>query len=106
MGVDSLEQSQDDPDIHSQNVQVASECAPKNRATDRAEAEHHNFYGGSIFSGQTEGCTVLMVEFVDHLVQTRSVQSAVRPVVPSVFKNEEYCYLIGHGQERRERNAR
>lgn len=45
------------------------------------------------------------MDLVDHLVQFRSVQRPVRPIVPRIFHDEEDGDLIGHGEDGRKRNG-
>lgn len=49
--VDGLEQAEHDPDVHSQDVQVARDGAPENRPADGAETEHHDLDGRGVFGG-------------------------------------------------------
>lgn len=46
-----------------------------------------------------------MVDLVDVLVERTPVQGAVRPVMPCVFDNKEEDNLVGHLEERGERDA-
>lgn len=39
VGINSLEQTQDNPDVHCQNVQFAGEGAPENGAANGSEAK-------------------------------------------------------------------
>lgn len=50
MRIDSLEKSEQDPDVHRKDVEVASECAPENWRANGAETENHDFDGRSVFS--------------------------------------------------------
>jgi len=43
VGIDSLEQAEDDPDVDCQDVQVLGEVAPKKRPPNGAKAKSHNF---------------------------------------------------------------
>jgi hypothetical protein len=47
--VDGLENTQDDPDVHGQDVQVFGDGAPENWRADGAEAENHYFDGRCVF---------------------------------------------------------
>lgn len=51
MRINSLEESEQDPDVHCKDVEFAGDCAPKNWRTDSTEAEDHDFDGRSVFSG-------------------------------------------------------
>lgn len=98
--VDSLEDTENNPDVHGQDVKVLGNSAPQDGAADRAETEYHDFNGRCVFCCHTEGCGVLVVDLVDVLVQRAPVHGAVGPVVPGVFENEEDRDLVGHGEDR------
>lgn len=54
VGVDSLEQSQDNPDIHSQDVKITGDRTPDDGACDSAKTEGHHFNRRSVFSSQSK----------------------------------------------------
>ena len=95
VGIDSLEQPEDDPDVDGDNVEVLSEVAVDERAEDGASSKDENLSGVSVLSGQTEGRRVLVVDFVNVLVQDTSVQGLVGlkkekvSSVPELFQYEE-----------------
>lgn len=66
--VDGLEQAENNPEIHGQNVQVSGDGTPEDGAANCPQTETHDLNGRSIFSGQTEGGRILVVDFVDSLV--------------------------------------
>lgn len=96
MRVDGLEETADDPEVHGKDVKVLCNGAPDDRCSDCAETKHHDFDRRSVFCGQTKWCRVLVVNFVDHLVEGTPVETAVRPVVPCVFDDEEDGDLVDH----------
>lgn len=100
--VDGLEETENDPGVHGQDVKVLGDGAPQDGAADGAEAEDHDFDGRCVFCCQAEWCGVLVVDLVDVLVQRAPVHGAVHPVVPGVLKNEEDCDLVCHSEERGE----
>ena len=104
VGIDSLEQAQHNPNIHSEDMQVTGESTPEDWAADGPEAQNHHFNGGSIFGGQTKWCGILMVDFVNSLVEWTPMKSSVDKIVPSVFHHEKYGNLICHSPGRRKRN--
>jgi len=104
--VDGLEQAQNDPDIHGQNVKILGNAAEDDRSTDSAETQKHDLDGRGVFSSETEWCRVLMVNLVNSLVQRSPVQRAVRPVVPGILKDKKDGDLVGHFPNRREGNGR
>ena len=54
--VDGLEETEGDPDVHGDDVEVAAERAVKQRASDRTSTEDHDLSGVRVLSGETEGC--------------------------------------------------
>ena len=104
VGIDSLEQAQHNPDIHSENMQVTNQSTPEDRGADGPEAENHHFNRRSIFGGQTKWCGILMVNFVNSLVEWTPMKSSVEKIVPSVLHHEKYCNLICHSPGGRKRN--
>ena len=64
-----LEQAQDDPEVHGQDVQVLSEGAPQHGAEDGADAEEHDFDRRGVFCREPEGRGVLVVDLVDCFVE-------------------------------------
>lgn len=104
--VDGLEQAEDDPCVHGQDVQVLGDGAVQNGRADSSQSEDEDFDGRGVFSGHAEGRRVVVVDLVDVLVEVREdVHGAVRPVVPRVFEDEKDCNLVGHLQQRRERHT-
>lgn len=104
VSINSLEQAQDNPDVHGQDVKLAGESTPHNGAANGSESEKHDLNWRSVFCGQAEGSRVLMVDLVDAFIERTPVKSAVREVVPCVFHNEEDCELVCHSPEGRERS--
>jgi len=82
VSVDGLGKSEDNPDVHGENVEVLSDAAPDDWCTDCTESKNHDFNWRSVLGGQTERSRVLVVDLVDHLVERAPVESAVHPVVP------------------------
>jgi hypothetical protein len=103
--VDGLEQTENDPDVHGQDVQVFGDGAPQDRSADGTETENHDFDWRRVFCGKAEGSRVLVVNLVDVLVQRAPVHGAVDPVVPGIFKDEEDGDLVGHCPDGREGNG-
>lgn len=105
VGVDGLEQPADDPDVHGQDVEVPGHGAYQDGRSDGAEAQDHDFDGGRIFCGETEGSRVLMVDLVDALVQGTPVEGSVAPIMPGIFEDEEDGDLVCDGEELGEGHA-
>lgn len=102
--VDSLEQAQDNPNVHGENVQVTSDGTPDDGTADGSEAQNHNLNRRCVFSGQTERSRVLVVDLVNGLVERAPVQGTVGKVVPGILHHKEDRDLVGHGPQRREGN--
>ena len=68
MSIDSLEQSQHDPNVDRDDVQVRGEEAVGERAKNRASAKDEHFSGVSVFSSEAEWCGVLVVNLMNVLV--------------------------------------
>ena len=105
MGINGLEQTTHNPEVHSENVQVARDGAPKDRCAHSPKAENHDFNWGGVFSGHAEWSGVLVVYLMNVFVQWTPVQRSVRPVVPCVFQNEKDSDLIYHCEDGGKRNA-
>ena len=102
--VDGLEQAESDPYVYRQDVQVASDGAPEDGRTDGWDSEKHDFDRRSVLSGETEWCGVLVVNFVDVLIEGTPMEGTVQPIVSKVFHYEEKGNLAGHCEEGREWN--
>lgn len=105
VGVDSLEEAEDDPDVHGQEVQVTGDAEVGNGRSDDTDAEEHGLNGRGILGSEAEGSRVGVVHLVDGLVQGAVVQSAMEPVVPGVLHDEEDGDLVGHLVDGREGDA-
>jgi len=85
VGIDSLKEAADDPEIHCQDVELASNQNPKNRSTNSAKTENHDFNWRRVFGGQSEWSRILMMDLVDVLIKRTPMHCAVRPVMPSIL---------------------
>jgi hypothetical protein len=108
--VDSLEHTEDNPDIHGQNVEVSGDGAEDDWGSDSTEAQNHDLNGRGVLSGQAEGSGVLVVDLVDVLVEEGAgVHGTVGPVVPCVLEDEEdgdlVCHLVDAGEGDRGRKT-
>lgn len=104
VGVNGLEQAQNDPDVHRQDMQITRHSTPQNGAADGAKTQDHDFDGRRIFRGQTKGRRVLVVDLVNGLVEGSPVQSTVGEVVPGILHHKEDGDLVCHGPEGGEGN--
>jgi len=96
MGINGLEQTEDNPEVDSQDVQVLRDTTPKNGRSNSSKTKTHNFDGRRIFGGKAEGRRVLVVNLVHILVQRAPMEGAVKPVVPCILHDKEDCDLVGH----------
>lgn len=86
-------------------MQIFGDGTPQNWDTDSPKRENHCLDWGGVFSGQSERRRVLVVKFVDLLVERWCVQGTVEPIMPCVLENEENGDLVGHREDRREGNG-
>lgn len=103
--VDGLEKTENDPGVHGEEVELASNSKEDNWASNDTNSEESSFNGRSILSGETERSGVGVVHLVDGLVEGTVVQSTVEPVVPSILHHEANSDLESHLPYRRERHA-
>lgn len=94
--VNSLEETHGDPDIHGEDVEVAEHRTPEKRRTDCSDPQEENLDWRCVFSGKAEGGSVRVVDLVHVSIDRTPVKRAMRPVVPSVFHDEEDGDLEGH----------
>jgi hypothetical protein len=104
VGINGLEQTQHDPDVHGEDMQITGESTPKNGTPDGPKAQDHDLNRRSILSGQTEGSRVLVVDLVNGLVERTPVKSTVGEVMPGILHDEEDGNLVCHGPEGGERD--
>ena len=75
--IDGLEETERDPDVHRENVEVAGEVAEEERAADGAGAEDEDLERVGVLGCETEGRRVLVVDLVDVLVEGAPVKCLV-----------------------------
>lgn len=106
VGVDGLEKASDNPHVHGQDVEILGNGTVENGGANSAKTKDKDLNGRRILGGKAERSRVVVVNFVDILVQEgKDVHGAVGPVVPGILEDEENGNLVGHLQRRRERNA-
>lgn len=66
--VDGLEEAEDNPDVHGEDVEVLGDGAPHDGDTNGTETQAHDFNGRRVLGGKTEGSRVLVVNLVHGLV--------------------------------------
>lgn len=89
MSINSLEQSQADPDGNSEQMQIASEVTPNQWQTNSSHSQKGNLYWMSVLSGETKRSSVSVMLFMDIFVENTIVQTSMEPVVPCIFHYEE-----------------
>ena len=77
VSIDGLKQTENDPDIHGDNVQILGNGTEHNGNADASESKNHGFQGRCIFGSQAEGGAVLVMQLVNHLVEARSMKGAM-----------------------------
>lgn len=77
MSINGLEEPEDDPDVHGEDVEFPSAKDVENRTSDRSSTEDENFSWVSILGGKSEGSRVRVVNFVNVLVHGTPVEELV-----------------------------
>ena len=77
MGVDSLEEAEDDPYVDSYDVQVLREEHVQKRAKDRARTKDEDLSRMGVFCCKAERRRVPVVDFVNVLVQNTCMERLV-----------------------------
>lgn len=105
VGIDSLEETEDNPEIHCQDVELTSNQNPDDRYTGRAKTEYHDFNGRCVLGSQSEWSRVLVVDLVNTSVKRAPVHCAMNPVMPSILKYKEDGDVESHCLPARERDT-
>ena len=92
MCVDGLEKTKGDPNVDSEDVQVAAEHAVEDGAKDSSSSKDEYLCWMRILSSQPEGSGVLVMDFVNMLVQRTPMQSLV-----SCIETHEYLARVLRG---------
>jgi hypothetical protein len=103
--INSLEQTANNPNVHSQDVQLAGNQNPQDGNTDCASTEEHDFDWRSIFGSETKRRRVLVVDLVDALVQRTPMERAMKPIMPSILEHEKDADMEKHSRPGREGHA-
>jgi len=104
MGINGLEKTKGDPDVHREDVEVLGKEAVEEGASEGAGSKNEDLGGVSVFSSKTEGSGVLVVDLVDMLVEGTVMESLVSKVVEEVFEDEEKGNLRSDSAQGREGN--
>lgn len=105
VGIDSLPEAEDNPDVHGNEVKLASHEKNNDGRSNDTHTEKHGLNRRGVLSSKTERSGVGVVHLVNRLVQGAVVQATVEPVVPSVLEDEADGDLESHLSQGRERNA-
>lgn len=105
VGIDGLEQTEHNPQVHGDQVHVLGDGDPDDGGSDNTETQEHDLDRGRVLGGEAKGCAVGVVQLVDRFVERAVVQRPVEPVVPGVLDDEEDGNLHGDLPGGRERNA-
>jgi len=103
--IDGLEETENDPCVHRDDVKVGGEVAVDEGSEDRASTKDEDLCRVCVLGGETEGCGVLVMDLVDVAVEGAVVERLVGNEVEEVLKEEEQEDLGSHGLEGGERNA-
>ena len=74
VSVDGLEETENDPDVHGEDVEVSGVKNVKHWTGDRSSAENEDLSRMGEFSGKTERSRVFVVNFVDVFVHGTPVE--------------------------------
>jgi hypothetical protein len=96
VGIDCLEKTGGNPEIHSEDMEILREQGPEDRDHYSPSTKDHRLNWRSIFGRETERCRVLVVNLMDVLVQRTPVHRSVHPVMPSVLQHEEDSNLSSY----------
>ena len=77
VSVNSLEETEDDPCVDSNDVEVTTDSAVKDGASEGTGSEDEDLSGMGVFGSKTEGSRVLVMNLVDVLVERAPVKSTV-----------------------------
>lgn len=77
MRIDSLEESESNPNVDGKDVQVAREVTVQEWASNRACAKDEDLCRMCVFRGKTERCRIFVVDLVNMLVQWSKMQRLV-----------------------------
>jgi len=93
VSIDGLEETENDPDVHGEDVEVSGAKNVKNRASDCSSTENEDLGRMSVLSSKAEGSRVFVVNFVDVLIHGTPMEELMGKEVEHVFVNEEKCDL-------------
>ena len=74
VSIDSLEETENDPDVHGEDVEVPGTKDVKNRTGDRSSTENEDLSRMSVLSSKAEGSRVFVVNFVNVLIHGTPVE--------------------------------
>lgn len=77
MCVDGLEQTQGDPEVDGEDVEIVEEHAPKERGADSSNTQQQNLNRRCVFGGKAEWCSVCVVDLVHASVERSPMERTV-----------------------------
>jgi len=89
VSIDGLEETEDDPDVHGKDVEVASAKDVENWTSDRSSTKNEDFSWMGVLGSKPKGSRVFVVNFMDVLVHGTPVEELVGEEVKHVFVNKE-----------------
>ena len=89
VGIDCLEETRHNPQIHGDEVKISRQIHPECWGTDSAQAEEHGLDRRRILRRKSEWRAIVVVQLVDGLIERAVVQGSVEEVVPGILHDEE-----------------
>ena len=77
VSIDGLEETEDDPNVHGEDVEVAGANDVEDRPSDRSSTKDEDFSRVGVFCSKAEGSRIFVVNFVDVLVHGAPVKELV-----------------------------
>lgn len=102
VGINSLEQSEGNPQRNGEQMQITGEHHPSNGDTDSTHSQKSNLNRMSVLGSKSKGSSVSVVLLVNVLVEGTVVQTSVQPVVPGILKHKEQSQMGTDLHPRRE----
>lgn len=90
MSIDGLEETENDPYVHGEDVEVTGAEDVKNGAGDRSSTENKDFSRMGVLRSEAEGGRVLVMNFVNVLIHGT-------PMKESMGCARRECKWAGHG---------
>jgi len=89
VSIDGLEETEDNPDVHGEDVKVAGTKDVENWTSDCSSTEDEDFSWVGVLGRKTEGSRVFVMNFMDVLVHRAPVEELMGEEVEHIFVNEK-----------------